>query len=173
MRSVNCPDQTLLREHLDGSLPVDDEGGVVSHLDGCEQCRRALENLATGGERWLAVARQIGEEPPVASPIWDEVSAGLGSGGHSTTELDKGPFLTLLGLAGEPDQLGRLDHYTLHEIIGHGSMGVVLRAFDEKLKRVVAVKVLSPVWAARGCTSAFARVGGGVRSSIGEFQILW
>ena len=24
-----------------------------------------------------------------------------------------------------------------------------------------------------GCTSAFARAGGGVKSSMGEFQILW
>jgi len=138
-----------LREHLDGSLSVDDEGGVVSHLDACEGCRRALESLAIGGQRWLAVARQIGEEPPVASPVWDEVATGLVSSGHLRTELDEGPLLTLLGLPGEPGRLGRIDHYTLLEAIGHGSMGVVLRAFDEKLKRVVAVKVLSPVWAAR------------------------
>jgi len=29
------------------------------------------------------------------------------------------------------------------------------------------------VRAVRGCTSAFARAGGGVKSSMGEFQILW
>src|SRR5262249_44470248 len=50
----------------------------------------------------------------------------------------------------QPDSLGRLDHYEVLEIVGHGGMGVVLKGFDEKLHRVVAIKVLAPELAARG-----------------------
>jgi serine/threonine protein kinase/peroxiredoxin len=42
-----------------------------------------------------------------------------------------------------PDSVGRLDHYEVLEIVGHGGMGVVLRAFDEKLHRVVALKAMA------------------------------
>jgi uncharacterized protein (TIGR03067 family) len=42
-----------------------------------------------------------------------------------------------------PGSLGRLDHYEVQEVVGHGGMGVVLRAFDEKLHRVVALKVMA------------------------------
>src|SRR5262245_1966977 len=40
--------------------------------------------------------------------------------------------------------LGRLGPYTVTGIIGRGGMGVVLKARDAKLNRVVAVKVLAP-----------------------------
>ena len=41
------------------------------------------------------------------------------------------------------DSLGRLGHYEVLELIGCGAFGVVLKAFDDKLQRVVAMKVLS------------------------------
>src|SRR5205823_11561156 len=47
------------------------------------------------------------------------------------------------------DSLGRLDHYEVLEILGSGGFGIVLRAFDDKLQRVVAVKVLAPQLADR------------------------
>jgi WD40 repeat protein/serine/threonine protein kinase len=53
----------------------------------------------------------------------------------------------------KPGRLGRLGHYEVTEVIGRGGMGVVLKAFDEKLHRVVAVKVMAPELA----TSATAR----------------
>jgi len=49
--------------------------------------------------------------------------------------------------------IGRLGHYEVQEVVGRGGMGVVLRAFDERLHRVVAIKVMAPQLA----TSATAR----------------
>ena len=43
-----------------------------------------------------------------------------------------------------PDSLGRLGHYEVLEVLGQGGFGIVFRAFDDVLQRVVAVKVLAP-----------------------------
>jgi serine/threonine protein kinase len=51
---------------------------------------------------------------------------------------------SLLQPAGSPDVLGRLENYDVTEVLGQGSMGLVLKAFDPALKRWVAIKVLSP-----------------------------
>lgn len=46
--------------------------------------------------------------------------------------------------ATRPDSLGRLSHYELLEILGQGGYGIVYEAFDTKLSRLVAIKILSP-----------------------------
>src|SRR5262249_49983849 len=46
------------------------------------------------------------------------------------------------------DGLGRLGPYEITGIIGRGGMGVVLKAHDVQLNRMVAVKVLAPQLAA-------------------------
>src|SRR5829696_5304123 len=55
--------------------------------------------------------------------------------------------LDFLGPPARPGALGRLGHYEVLEVAGRGGMGLVLRAFDEKLHRVVAIKVLAPLLA--------------------------
>jgi hypothetical protein len=81
--------------------------------------------------------QQVGEETQGASPGNDKAGEDLG----------------FLIPADKPDVLGRLGHYDILEVIGRGGMGIVLRAFDDRLRRVVAIKVM----AAQLATNATAR----------------
>jgi formylglycine-generating enzyme required for sulfatase activity len=48
----------------------------------------------------------------------------------------------------QPGSLGRLAHYEVLEVLGSGGFGTVFRAFDERLQRPVAIKMLAPELAA-------------------------
>jgi serine/threonine protein kinase len=61
---------------------------------------------------------------------------------------DESDTLRFLAWSNRPDSLGRLGHYEVLEVLGKGGFGIVFRAFDEKLQRIVAIKVLAPVLAA-------------------------
>jgi serine/threonine protein kinase len=56
--------------------------------------------------------------------------------------------LAFLTPSTQPGCLGTLGQYEVRDVLGRGGMGVVLRAFDTRLHRVVAVKVLAPEIAA-------------------------
>jgi eukaryotic-like serine/threonine-protein kinase len=55
--------------------------------------------------------------------------------------------LDFLESSGKPGVLRTLGHYDVLELVGQGGMGIVMRAFDSKLHRVVAIKALMPALA--------------------------
>jgi serine/threonine protein kinase len=147
-----------LREHLEGALPAAEEAAVIAHLDTCAACQQMLEGLAAGSPGLLGTARQVGQEPPAPESalrdVLDELKEEAGGSRTAAEPADRAELaLDFLSPADKPGQMGRLGHYEVLEVIGRGGMGVVLKAFDEKLRRIVAIKVMAPQVA----TSATAR----------------
>src|SRR5262249_49101273 len=97
------------------------------------------------------------DSPALAQLVRDGVGQPLPAGsGDQTLALpgrDSGngrDGLSFLSPSKNPDSLGRLGHYEVLQVGGKGAMGIVLRGFDAKLHRVVAIKVLAPHLASNG-----------------------
>jgi serine/threonine protein kinase len=91
-------------------------------------------------------------EQPAVEAIATELVSGHEENFHAASgdtlpELET-RTLEFLAPSDNPDALGQLGQYQILEVIGRGGMGIVLRGVDPKLNRVVAIKVLSPDFAA-------------------------
>lgn len=139
------------RQLFVSALEIADSGARERFLD--EACRgdaelRArvealLKSHATAGSFLdIPAADQMGSETGdrttntiVAEPAGDQ-------------DEDRAPaevaFRKYLQPATRTGWLGRLGHYEIEAILGRGAFGIVAKAFDEKLHRVVAIKLMSP-----------------------------
>jgi serine/threonine protein kinase len=146
---VDCPERGSWQTLLDETVPAARRRPYEQHLERCPVCQGRLDQTDDCGDELRRLARCVGD--PTVTPADPELTQvldrllheGKGPEPPGVTE----PDLSFLGPADRPGVLGTLGKYEVWQVLGQGSMGVVLQAFDPALQRLVAVKVLAPVLA--------------------------
>jgi WD40 repeat protein len=132
-----CPEPTRLRDLLEDRLAPDEQAALSGHLETCAHCQAAIERLAAES-RWWDEARALQDE---------EVPASCGSADTRLEIEMESPAFPFLDPPKAPGYLGRFGPYDVIEFIGQGGSGMVFKAFDPALHRLVAIKVLAPQFA--------------------------
>jgi serine/threonine protein kinase len=120
-----------------------------------DQRRKYLETACGGDKTRMALVEALLAASETPDSLLDQPAFGptIDATRDGPSVADEDLRLDFLEPSEEPGSLGRLGHYEVKEVIGRGGMGIVLRAFDGKLHRVVAIKVM----AAQLATSVTAR----------------
>jgi hypothetical protein len=154
---MNCPQPQQLQQLLDDTLPADQQPPIQAHLDTCAACQKTLEQLAAGAVTWDKTAQNLGEKPPrdetaliaAVEKLHDTPTSAIQTQAENVSQpVDED--LSFLQPSTKPNSLGRLDEYEILAVIGKGGFGIVLKAFDESLHRIVAIKVMLPHLASNG-----------------------
>ena len=158
--NLDAPNKSCDSSHmhllLQNKLSTAEEDKFISHLNSCESCRHAIEKQAAAPETWheaeeLLKPSKFDLPEPSNDSQW--TGDGIARYPHQIQMV-----LSALGPTDYPDMLGRLGGYEVSGVVGAGGMGVVLKAIDKSLDRVVAIKVLAPHLAASGSArKRFAR----------------
>jgi serine/threonine-protein kinase len=151
MNPVTC-DGSRLEAFLNGTLTNYDEIQLTHHLDRCDHCAVELERRAANENHWREAEIFLANPGSVDANVREENS-----------QTDSLPYsvrqvLDMMDPTDEPDAVGRISGYEVLGVVGYGAMGVVVKAIDRPLDRIVALKVMNPVLAACGTArQRFAR----------------
>src|SRR5262249_12189042 len=128
-------EETIFETALGKRDPAERAAYLAEACDGDPGLRQRVEALLASHEKvGDFLERPAVEQLAADAPSAEEVT---GAEQPGTTEP---PDLGFLQPSGKPGSLGRLDHYEVLEVLGQGGFGIVLKAFDEKLHRLVAIK---------------------------------
>ncbi len=150
----HCSTHDQLLTFLRGQLGVREETELQQHLDDCISCRERLESTAADASVWNEAKEFFGNGALHASSrgTSDEHEENL-QGSQRIRQV-----LESLGPTDDPESLGRIGGYEVTGVVGAGGMGVVLKAHDRSLERIVAIKVMAPHLASSGSArKRFAR----------------
>lgn len=125
-----CPDPDELHSMILTDR-LEDDGAVVDHIARCNDCQRMIEGWIADdkdysiGSQSTNISKSVAWTDELGARLVEGVRASLHSESTSTPEF--------------PEKLGR---YRVLEPVGEGGMGTVLKARQEGLNRIVALKVI-------------------------------
>jgi serine/threonine protein kinase len=136
----------MLLQVLNGEIDAADAVRIDSHVIECTACTKFLEDECTRAalKEWETLPTPSGISDGMPSKSLQEFSA------HPPViSVDPRGAIRFLGDPNAIGALGSIGPYHILAEIGSGSSSVVYSAFDDRLKREVAIKVLRPEMAAR------------------------
>jgi serine/threonine protein kinase len=148
-----CPAPAELKRLLDAALPESEQSGLFRHLEACPACQQRLQDLAAAGASWQALAGYLNDGKRGRGEALEQAMDKLRDKQPilpTQDEIEEREEMSLdfLDAPVKPRQLGKFVSYEIVEVVGRGGMGIVFKALDSVLHRIVAVKVMAPQFAA-------------------------
>ncbi len=165
MKPTNiCLSDSEMSKLLSSDLLPGEAAAVEQHIATCETCRTKIESMIADPKWWIEAQQSLA----ASSTRGGEEMDASHEGELATTEQ----MLSLLGPTDDPEKLGRIAEYEVIGIIGRGGMGVVFKAFDPRLNRFVAIKMLLPHLASFGAArKRFAREGQAAAAVVNDYVL--
>jgi len=162
-KSLTTCNEKSIDAYLTESLDNDSVTALTEHLQSCLQCRERMESSAADRATWSDAEEflrmddcNVCEFQPATS--WSSEFDEFVSVQRTEASAEISQVLSQLDPTDDPQMLGRLGGYEVSGVVGSGGMGIVLKAFDRPLDRIVAIKVLAPRLASSGAARLrFAR----------------
>ena len=143
---LDCPEIETWPALLAAQLLPEQRKHCERHLESCSVCQERLHGVDVCGDPLLNLARDLGD--PTAVPTDPTLAAVIERIHHEVkspvqTAAVEPADLSFLHPSNRPELLGILGNYEVQDVIGQGGMGVVLKAYEPALHRLVAIKVLA------------------------------
>ncbi len=152
MPQPECLNDETLVDLLAGKLTGDAVSVHEEHLRGCHHCVQRAGSLETRDRLTESLrAKDTVVDDADGDDVGDLIHRLRRLDLRFTADDDDAPGIdvrSLLQPPEEPDEIGRFGGHRVLEFLGQGGMGIVFKAEDPRLQRIVALKVMNPILAA-------------------------
>jgi serine/threonine protein kinase len=145
---------------------------ALGHLESCPECQSRLTDLAANDSWWKDAHALLSDDSgPRWAPDVSRSSMVTSDLPQDSAAIDQ-MLCDVLGKPSHPEMFGRLGRYDIERVIGHGGMGIVLKAHDSELNRPIAIKLLAGHLAHVGAArERFAREGRAAAAVVHEHVV--